>query len=89
MTCQNSSKFKIQKLPLPEEHRGRPSKYPIASLKRGECFMVPANGRCRQTLMRNRLMGALNAFKNYNHSRATFSVRISNDGKSIGVWRIS
>lgn len=73
-------------VPLPELSRSlRGSKYPIAYLEEGECFIVPAEHL--PTKGANSLRSAVAQYKKSSKTEAKFAVRTLPDG-SVGVWRV-
>jgi hypothetical protein len=75
-----SVNFKIEKgVPIPPR-RGRKSKYPVASLKDGESFLVPTGSFKKAQSVVSTLYAAAKRVG------IKVSVRIMNDG--VRVWRV-
>jgi hypothetical protein len=69
-------------IPIPFATRG--SKYPIAHLEVGECFIVPADQLPPRGA--NSIRAAVASYKKSSKSESKFAVRMMDDG-SVGVWR--
>ena len=74
-------------VPLPVSTRApRGSKYPIAHLEVGECFLVPASELPSKGA--SSLRAAVGQYKKSSGSLAKFAIRTIVEDGSVGVWRV-
>lgn len=79
--------IKIEKrVPIPENKRGKPNKYPFPDMKIGDSFLFTENLKDKRKSIQH-ASAAANTWKKVTASKFKFSCRLVKNG--VRIWRIA